>query len=211
MMSVGFRARGGAIAVMVAAGLVSAGCGGPAGSVAGGDPDPVSTKLGNLLAFNSTTAPPLHGKNAGPRIDCPVVQIEPGRAEVRVGGPDSSSVRYQIAIGQVARDCSQSNGQLLVRVGVEVGVITGPAGGPGTYTAPMTVALRRTSDEKVMASKTYQVGGAVGANGNTTNALVADPLQAPYINEHAADDYEVVLSMGGASESRRARRERRRR
>ena len=34
-----------AAAAAMAAGLVLAGCGGPAGSVAGGDPDPVSTKL----------------------------------------------------------------------------------------------------------------------------------------------------------------------
>lgn len=199
-------------AAAMAAGLVLAGCGGPAGSVAGGDPDPVSTKLGNLLAFNSTTAPPLPNKAAGARIDCPVVQIEPGMSAVRVGGADSSSVRYQIAIGDVARDCSESNGQLFVRVGVETRVVTGPAGGPGTYTAPLTVALRRTGDEKILASRTYQVGGAVGSTGNAINALIAEPLSAPYINERAADDYEIVLSMGkGGGERVDRRRNRHRR
>jgi len=201
-----------AIAAAMAAGLVLAGCGGPAGSVAGGDPDPVSTKLGNLLAFNSTTAPPLPNKNQGARIDCPVVQIEPGMSAFRVGGPDSSTVRYQIAIGDVARDCSQSNGQLLVRVGVETRTVVGPAGGPGTYTAPLTVALRRTGDEKVLASKTYTVGGAVGSTGNAINALIAEPLAAPFINERAADDYEIVLSIGkGGGEKVDRRRNRHRR
>ncbi len=204
------RAHGAvAAAAAMAAGLVLAGCGGPAGSVAGGDPDPVSTKLGNLLAFNSTTAPPLPNKGQGARIDCPVVQIEPGMSAYRVGGPDSATVRYQIAIGDVARDCSQSNGQLLVRVGVETRTVVGPAGGPGNYTAPLTVALRRVGDEKILASKTYQVGGAVGANGNAINAMVAEPLAAPFTTERAADDYEVVLSIGkgaAAPEGRRRRR-----
>lgn len=201
-----------AAAAAMAAGLVLAGCGGPAGSVAGGDPDPVSTKLGNLLAFNSTTAPPLPNKAAGARIDCPVVQVEPGMSAVRVGGEDSSSVRYQIAIGDVSRDCSESNGQLFVRVGVETRIVVGPAGGPGTYTAPLTVALRRTGDEKILASRTYQVGGAVGSTGNAINALIAEPLSAPYINERAADDYEVVLSMGkGGGEKVDRRRNRHRR
>lgn len=201
-----------AAAAAMAAGLVLAGCGGPAGSVAGGDPDPVSTKLGNLLAFNSTTAPPLPNKAAGARIDCPVVQIEPGMSAVRVGGADSSSVRYQIAIGDVARDCSESNGQLFVRVGVETRIVVGPAGSPGTYMAPLTVALRRTGDEKILASRTYQVGGAVGSTGNAINALIAEPLSAPYINERAADDYEIVLSMGkGGGEKVDRRRNRHRR
>ena len=201
-----------AAAAAMAAGLVLAGCGGPAGSVAGGDPDPVSTKLGNLLAFNSTTAPPLPNKNAGARIDCPIVQIEPGMSALRVGGAESSSVRYQIAIGEVARECSQSNGQLFVRVGVETRTVVGPAGGPGTYSAPLTVSLRRTADEKVLASKTYQVGGAVGSTGTAINALIADPLSAPFINERAADDYEIVLAIGkggAATDGRRSRRRRR--
>ncbi|MFO1133606.1 MAG: hypothetical protein U1E30_00120 [Rhodoblastus sp.] len=201
-----------AAAAAMAAGLVLAGCGGPAGSVAGGDPDPVSTKLGNLLAFNSTTAPALPNKAASARIDCPVVQIEPGMSAVRVGGAESSSVRYQIAIGDVARDCSESNGQLFVRVGVETRTVVGPAGGPGTYTAPLTVALRRTGDEKILASKTYQVGGAVGSSGNAINSLIAEPLSVPYINERAADDYEIVLSMGkGGGEKVDRRRNRHRR
>ncbi|HMN73886.1 MAG TPA: hypothetical protein PKA55_18645 [Rhodoblastus sp.] len=200
-----------AAAAAMAAGLLVAGCGGPAGSVAGGDPDPVSTKLGNLLAFNSTTAPPLPNKSAGARIDCPVVQIEPGMSAFRVGGPDSATVRYQIAIGDVARDCSQSNGQLFVRVGVETRTVIGPAGAPGSYTAPLTIVLRRTGDEKVLASKTYQVGGAVGSTGNAINALIAEPLSVPFINERAADDYEVVLSMGKGGESTDRRRNRHRR
>ena len=112
----------------------------------------------------------------------------------------------------MARDCSQSNGQLLVRVGVETRTVVGPAGGPGTYTAPLTVALRRTGDEKVLASRTYTVGGAVGSTGNSINALIADPLAAPFTTEHAADDYEIVLSIGrGGGEKVDRRRNRHRR
>ncbi|MFT4096841.1 MAG: hypothetical protein QM651_06940 [Rhodoblastus sp.] len=211
-MRVDFRARPACgMAAAMAAALLLAGCGGPAGSVAGGDPDPVSTKLGNLLAFNSPTAPPLPNQNAGARIDCPVVQIEPGMSAFRVGGPDSATVRYQIAIGDVARDCSQSNGQLFVRVGVETRTVVGPAGGPGTYTAPLTVALRRTGDEKVLASRTYSVGGAVGSTGNAINSLIAEPLAAPFLNERAADDYEIVLSIGRGGEDKVDRRRNRHR
>ena len=130
MMSVPSFARRMA-GVVLASGLAAAlaGCGGQAGSVTGAD-DPVSSRLGNLLAFNSTTAPPLNG-GAKERIDCPIVQVEPGKSSVRVGGEAASSVRYQISIGDVARDCANINGQLVVRVGVETRTVVGPAGGPG--------------------------------------------------------------------------------
>lgn len=209
-MGIAFLSRRALGVAAVAGGFALAGCGGPAGSVAGGDPDPVSTKLGNLLAFNSPNAPPLPNKGAGERIDCPVVQIEPGMSAYRVGGADSSSVRYQIAIGDVARDCSHSGNQLLVRVGVETRTVIGAAGGPGSYTAPLTVAVRRTGDEKILASKTYTVGGAVGSTGNAINTLIAEPLAVPYINERAADDYEVVLSMGKGGAAPEGRRRHRR-
>ena len=208
------RAAGFALAAAGAAALAVtlAGCGGQAGSVAGGDPDPLSTKLGNLLAFNSTKAPAMQnggGGGAGAHIDCPIVQVEPGQSSVRVGGEDSSSVRYQISIGDVARDCTVVNNQLLVRVGVETRTVTGPAGGPGTYTAPLRVFVRKVAGEQVVASRTYSVGGAVGSSGNAINTLIAEPLAVPFINEHAADDYEIVLAFGEARAEPKARRKRR--
>lgn len=209
-MGVDKVARSGLTAVSVLAGLLLAGCGGPAGSVAGGDSDPAN-KIGNMLAFRSATAPAIQTTPSGQRIDCPIVQVEPGASALRVGGDSSESVRYQIAIGDVARDCSVVGNQLQVRVGVETRIVTGPAGGPGTYTAPLTISLRRTRDEAIMSSKTYQVGGAVGATGTALTSIVAEPLTAPFINERAADDYEVVLAIGkggGAPARHHARRRR---
>ncbi|MFO1114925.1 MAG: hypothetical protein U1E28_04525 [Beijerinckiaceae bacterium] len=210
-MSVKSIARRAAGAVLVICGpLALAGCGGQAGSVAGSDPDPTSTKLGNLLAFNSTKAPP--NPNGGPRetIDCPVVQVEPGHSSVRVGGESASSVRYQIAIGDVARDCTRQGNDLVVRVGVETRTVLGPAGAPGTYTAPMKISMRKVAGEQTLSSKTYRVGGAVGSSGNSINSLIAEPMSVPFTSQHADEDYEVVLSLGeGGGEEKAARRKRR--
>lgn len=209
-MSVTSFVRRAAGAFLVVCGpLALAGCGGQAGSVAGGDPDPTSTKLGNLLAFNSTTAPP--NPNAGPRerIDCPVIQIEPGHSAVRVGGAEGSSVRYQISIGDVARDCVRQGDQLVVRVGVETRTVLGPAGAAGTYTAPLKVSMRKVAGEQILSSKTYRVGGAVGSSGNSINSLIADPISAPFTTQHADEDYEIVLALGeGGGEEKASRRRR---
>lgn len=187
-------------AAMTVAGTL-AGCGGPAGSVAESDG---ATKFGNLLAFNSTSAPPAAARS-GPVIDCPVAQIEPGASALRVGGEAASSVRYQISIGQVARECTLVNGQLSIRVGVETRTVIGPAGSAGSYSAPLTIAIRRTGDEKVLVSKTYRVGGSVGATGAAIHSLVVEPMSVPYINEKAADDYEIVLAMGQTASGGRRR------
>ena len=169
---------------------------GPVASVAPGQ-DPVSTKIGNLLAFNSTNAPGVApSAAAGPRIDCPIVQIEPGSSAFRAGGEGAASVRYQISIGDVARECARQGDNLVIRVGVETTTILGPAGSPGSYSAPLRVTIRRQSDEAILASKVYRVGGTVGASEPLVTALVADPLAVPYTTEHADDDYEVVLGFG---------------
>lgn len=197
--------RGRACGAILALALAAAGTGGAAHAQS------ISEKLGGLLPFSSPrdrNAPPA---GATRTTDCPIVQIEPGMSAVRVGGADSSSVRYQIAIGDVARDCIVENGQVLTRVGVETRVIIGPAGSPGTYTATLRVSLRKTRDEQVLASKTYRVGGAVGSSGTALTSLVAEPLGAPYINDYPSEDYEIVLaiSQGGGEPTKAKRRKRR--
>jgi hypothetical protein len=197
-----FRAGAGLAALAALAACNS----GPAGSIAPGS-DAFSTRLGNLLAFNSMNAPGPAAASAGPRIDCPIIQVEPGASSFRAGGESASSVRYQIAVGEVARECARQGDKLAVRVGVETNVVLGPAGSPGSYTAPLRIAVVRQSDEAVIVSKTYRVGGAVGASGPSQYTLVADALTVPYINERAADDYEVVIGFGeGAGGARRTRR-----
>ena len=184
-----------------------AGCSGsePVASVAPGQ-DAVSTRLGNILAFNSANAPGAAPATAGPRIDCPIVQIEPGNSAFRAGGESSASVRYQISIGDVARECARQGDNLAIRVGVETTTVLGPAGSPGTFTAPLRVTVRRQFDEHVLASRTYRVGGTVGASAPVVTTLVADPLIIPYTTEHAADDYEVVLGFGEGPAAARGKR-----
>jgi hypothetical protein len=189
----------------LAGGLLLAGCGGETGLLSGATEAPKSGP-----GFASVSAGASGGRQVV-RIDCPIVQIEPGAASHRVGGESASSVRYQISIGEVARECEESGGQLRMRIGIETRTVVGPAGSAGTYTAPLTVSVRRTSDEKTIVAKTYTVGGAAGADQAGLNSIVTEPLSVPYINERAADDYEIVLAFGRGGLPREARRARRHR
>ena len=170
--------------------------------------DPVSQRLGNLLAFNSTTAPGVPTAAAGQRIDCPIVQIEPGASSFRAAsGDNAAGVRYQISITDVARECERQGDKLAIRVGIETNLVLGPAGSPGSYTTPLRVSVKRQLNEAVVTSKTYRVGGSVGAAGPAQFSMVADPLLVPFIGDDVAQEYEVVLALGdsGPSTGKRAR------
>ncbi len=177
----------------------------------GGDP---SNTLGNLLAFNSPTAPPAPvaaDPNAKVLRSCPEVEVKDGGGSLRVGGPSSESVRHQFSMSDVARECQIGGGQLTIKVGIEGNVVIGPAGGAGTYSAPITVSVRRESDQSIVTSRSYQVSASVPAGaGQGPFTLIAEPVSVPFVNEYAADDYAVVVAFGsgGGRSVKQARRRR---
>jgi hypothetical protein len=129
-----------------------------------------------------------------PTIDCPEVRVPPGESALRVGGEGSAAVRHQFSLGDIARECAAAGKDVMIKVGVKGRVVLGPAGQPGSYSAPLKIAVREQLSEKVLSSKTYTVGakiepGATGAN----FIIVTDSFAIPFTNEHLADDYEVIV------------------
>ncbi|WP_293859382.1 hypothetical protein [uncultured Alsobacter sp.] len=91
-------------------------------------------------------------------FECPSVEILDGGAAMRqVGGSD---VRNQVSLGEVARECrAQPGGQIAIKVGVEGRVLLGPAGSPGTFTAPVRVVIKR--GDKVLVSRLQRATATV--------------------------------------------------
>src|SRR3712207_5509393 len=56
-----------------------------------------------LLTAGTTQAPPQAPETRD--VYCPTVSVIDGGSVVRVGGGDSGSVRSQIALGEIAREC----------------------------------------------------------------------------------------------------------
>lgn len=200
--------RGTAFRATLAAALAAtlAGCGGGA--------DSGSSTLGNLLAFNSPNAPGPAPNAADPKApklqSCPEIEVLDGGAALRVGGPAAASVRHQFSMTDVARECQLVGGQLSIKIGVEGNVLLGPAGGPGTFSAPVRVAIRKESDQSIVASRNYRVSASVAGGGaQGPFQLVTEPLTVPLINEYAGDDYAVLVQFGGAGAEQRERRRRR--
>jgi len=178
-------------AALLAAGVLSACSGGGLGSA--------GSTLGNLLTFNSSSAPAVSPLEKDPNADliCPDVHVREGGAALRVmaGG----AVRHQFSIGELARQCRVVNKQLVLKVGVEGKALLGPAGSPAAFTVPVTIAVRKDGEERPFLARSYRANAAIPAGqSQTTFTIVSDEIIVPFISEAANEDYDIIVSIDGA-------------
>ena len=167
--------------------------------------DSVTATFGNLLAFNTTNpgSVPAAAHPGDEPLRCPSLEVLDGTSSYRIyAGADQSNgnVRYQFSMGDVARDCTRSGNDILMKVGVEGRVLLGPAGAPGSFTVPVRIAVRRDSDQKPAAAKLYQVPATIAA-GETAGSftIVTDPIAVPFLTSHADDDYTILVGFDSAT------------
>lgn len=145
-------------------------------------------------------------------INCPTVDVREGGAALRVGGPDNASVRHQFNIGDTARQCDPAGpGQASITIGVAGDLVIGPAGSPGTFSAPLTIAIVQDSDKKTVFSKTYsvQVTSAGGSLGHFR--IVTDPVPVAMPTLQLADVYTITVGFGSSGGGERKAKSHRRR
>jgi hypothetical protein len=181
-----------------------AGCG---SSSSTGGPSAMQ-KFGNIIAFQSTTPPPVDQlpKDPEEELICPAVIIAEGGAAIRAqSGPDSSSLRHQISIQTVARECRATGpgGGFNLKVGVEGRVLAGPAGGSGSHSATLTTQVIRNG--QVLARRASRVGATLSSGQSGADFThVEDNIVVP----PGSGETEIVVSLGvgGADPARRRRR-----
>lgn len=174
-----------------------------------------SNTAANLLAFNSPTAPPAPAAanpNAPQIVSCPSIETLDGEGSYRVGGPASASVRHQFSMAEAVRECTLNGGQIGLRVGVEGLVLLGPAGSPGSFSAPVRISVRNERDQKIIASKTYRASASVpGGDSQGAFRIVSDTISVPFVSEDAGDDYTIIVSFDrGAGQHQAAKSKKRR-
>ncbi len=114
----------------------------------------------NLIMFQSTRPPaPSEPIRPDDDLECPQVTIVGGT--LRAGAADNQSVRNQLTINDVARECTnaQPGGGFTLKIGVQGRVVLGPAGGPGTYSANLRMQVRRSGN--VVANRVARVSATV--------------------------------------------------
>ena len=189
--------------VLPALALALAGCGSSGSSEGGG----ALRTLGNVVMFQSTSAPaPMELPAGGDEtFVCPQVIIADGGAAIRAqSGTDSGSLRHQISILNLARECTPTaGGGFTLSVGVEGRVLLGPAGGAGSYYATLgTQVLRGTT---VVARRSSRVGGTVSsAQGGVDFSHVEQGIVVP----PGRGEVEIIVNLtpGGGAPAQRRRR-----
>ena len=187
--------RPAAVAAILAASLL-AGC-------SGSETSGVGATFGNLLAFNSTTAPaPAAAVPEAPKnLVCPSIEVKEGGAAQRVyaGGQESRNVRHQFSLGELARECRVAGNQLIMKVGVEGKVLLGPAGSPASFTVPVTIAVVADDTGKTVASRNYKASASIPQGQSLSSfTIVSEDIAVPFVNEAANMDYSIVVSIDGA-------------
>jgi hypothetical protein len=189
------RRRVGAVAMIIGALL-------PAAPEAWADDTESSTSNRVLQMFGLGRGSGDGAKPAPTLAECPEIVVDGGGAELRAPpGADASSVRYQIAITRTARECALVGDQISVKVGIIGSAVLGPVGQPGAYYGNLRVALRRKRDEQLFGAKSYRVGADIPAGAARADfTLLVEALEAPFISQKAAEDYEVIVgfTQGGA-------------
>lgn len=157
-------------------------------------------KVFRLFGLGSNPAPQRAPGNPDAIVaDCPQVFVDPGAGDLRSPpGADGASVRYQISIAQIARECSAQNEQIIINLGIEGAVVLGPLGQPGAYSGGLRVALRRSKDDAIVSSKIYRVGATVPPSSVRAEfRMVAEPMIAPVGSFRPADEYEILVGFTG--------------
>lgn len=92
---------------------------------------------------------------------CPELRVREGLELARTyeagRQDDPAYVIWQASLGETARECLYDlQGNLTLRIGVSGRVVTGPKGGPGTFTVPLRIAVVKYK-ESVLHNQLYPV------------------------------------------------------
>jgi hypothetical protein len=186
-------------AAVVAAGLGLGGCSGSSST-----PNPFQTPLSTAQLsslFSRTPEASNASASAAQQLDfeCPGVGIRQGASTLAVStnpaDPSALNMRYQVGIGQTARECKLTGNTVTIRVGVQGRVVLGPAGGPGQIDVPLRFAVVHEGVEpRAIVSRLQRVSVTVpGGDPNVLFTHIEEDLSFPMPRGGDIDNYVVYV------------------
>lgn len=193
--------------------LAVAGC----SSSGGGDGTSFGERFSQAMATGTPTAPaPPSTTGASTTLDtCPNVDIRRGAGTIAINTnarePSAMQLRYQISVGEMARECANVAGNLNIKVGMQGRIVLGPAGTPGTIEVPVRYALVEEGPQpKTVYSKLYRVPVTI-SEGQPSVAFthIEEEMSVPMPSPTVFDRYVIYVGfdpLGSAQERRPAKK-----
>jgi len=132
-------------------------------------------------------------------FECPDVTVRQGAATLSSSADGSESnalnLRYQVTIGNTARECRVVGGTVTLKVGMQGRIILGPQGSPGTVEVPVRFAVVREGVEpKTINTKLAIVPVTVPpGDGNVLFSHVEEGLDFPMPKGKEIDSYVIYV------------------
>jgi hypothetical protein len=193
--------------------LSIAGC----SSSSGGDGTSFGERFSRAMASGTPTAPaPVSTTGASSNLDtCPNVDVRRGAGTIAINtnarDPSAMQLRYQISVGQTARECASVAGNLNVKVGIQGRVVLGPAGTSGTVEIPVRYALVEEGPQpKTIYSKLYRVPVIIGEGlPSVAFTHIEEAMSVPMPSPSVFDRYVIYVGfdpLGSAQERQPAKK-----
>lgn len=167
------------------------------GPVLGGCSSPAMPSFSSLFGSKSDGAdvpytPPVN-------FECPDVTVRQGASAFAVsatpGDTTALSQRYQLTLGETARECRVTGPTVSMKVGVRGRVILGPAGGPGQLDVPLRIAVVREGVEpRTITTKLNRITVTIPpGDPNVPFSIVEEDISFPMPKAAEIDSYVVYV------------------
>ncbi|MGO4523683.1 hypothetical protein AB4097_02330 [Microvirga sp. 2MCAF35] len=161
--------------------------------------------MGDMLLTAGTHQAPAQSAEIRD-VYCPTVDVVDGGAALQVrGGGEEGSIRSQVTLGEIARECiGQPDGSTLVKIGVEARALLGVGGASGRYDVPLHIVVKDGST--IFADRSRRVAAAIPAGQTqTTVSVIEDGIVVP---PSYANSFEIEVGLGGGGRAAPNRRRR---
>lgn len=134
-----------------------------------------------------------------PNFDCPNIIIRQGASTFSVSAdpkdPNALNLKYQVGVGDTARECKLVAGVVTMRIGVQGRVVLGPVGGPGSIQVPLRFAVVQEGVEpKTIFTKLERVPVVIPDNQtNVPFTHVEEGVSFPMPRGGLIDNYVVYV------------------
>lgn len=169
-------------------------------------PQSSEDNLANTIIYGGRPLPPVQSQKR--EITCPYLDVLEGTVSYRQGEQGTArGVGYQSTLTNAARECSDDGVTLRIKVGVQGRTILGEGGKPGTYSAPVRIAVRK--GDQTVYSKLHLASVSIPADDtHGVFTVIDDAISLPIGATDPSDEYKILIGLD--PQGRAPQRQRRR-